>query len=207
MKQKHHRITFTNSSDMKRKHVKLKVSVAAFLVVAIAISTVVALQRYRTTTASNDTPPVGAAVPSQFSFTGATGWWQGATNETSMALFHRTQDGCFVSAQHKTGSIAADKAKLQKNDADLIKNGYKIASVGTKTLTVQTNSGKQKYELQQSAVATPKGADKIMGGQEFGYLQLSDGYLFFEGYCNSAAKLPATIAALEAVTFDFSKTK
>jgi len=57
--------------------------------------------------------------------------------------------------------------------------------------------------LQQASVTTPAGGNKVLGGQEFGYLKLSDkDYLFIEGHCETADQLAATIPALQAITFD-----
>lgn len=69
-------------------------------------------------------------------------------------------------------------------------------------MTIQTNSGSKQYQLQQSSVTGPVGTGQVLGGQEFGYLQLSSGYLYIEGYCNTSAKLAATIPALLAITFN-----
>ena len=150
-------------------------------------------------------PPVGAAVKSLFSFTGTPSWWQGATSKTDIALFHTADDGCFVSVQYKTDTIAANEAKLQKSQAQLTSNGYTTTPGATLTLTMQTNTGPQSYKLLQSAVATPSGANTVLGGQEFGYLQLAKGYVYIEGHCNTSAELPSTIPALQAVQFNVTK--
>lgn len=158
--------------------------------------------RNHTDAAPSAKPGVGAAVPSQFSFDGTVGWWQGATNETSMALFHRnTDDGCFVSAQYKTGIVDA-AAAIQKTNSALTSSGYSVTPGTTQTLTLQTKVGLQSYELYQSTVTTPTGAQQVEGGQEFGYVQLAGGYIYIEGYCNTAAELPATIPALQAIKFN-----
>lgn len=192
---------------MKQKHTfftlnRFTNSVLALLVIAAA-ATVVVLQRNRTGAAPSVKPGVGAAVPSQFSFTGTLGWWQGATSKSDIALFHNYD--CFVSAQHKTGTIASDQAKRQKNQDSLTNDGYIVTPGVTQTLTIQTNTGPRQYQLQQSSVTAPAGADKLEGGQEFGYLQLSNGYLFVEGYCDTPDELPATIPALQAIKFDETK--
>lgn len=179
---------------------------ALVLLVVAAASVVVVTNRNRTDATPSVKPGVGAAIPSQFSFSGTTDWWQGATNKTSMALFHSLHDSCFVSVQHKTGSIDADKAKLQKSDADLTSSGHTITPGATLAATLQTNTGQQSYQLQQSSVTSPTGASKVLGGQEFGYLPLSNGdYLYVEGYCDTPAELAATLPALQAVKFDAAK--
>jgi hypothetical protein len=116
--------------------------------------------------------------------------------------FHTLQDGCFVSVQHKVGTIAADQASFQKTEDQLTTAGHTITPVATQIMTVQTNSGSKQYQLQQSSVTSPTGASQVLGGQEFGYLPLSGGYLYIEGYCNTSAELAATIPALQAVTFN-----
>jgi len=71
----------------RRKHLNLnRYTVGAFtFVVAVATSTPLIIKHNRTDAAPPAKPAVGAAVPSQFKFTGATDWWQGATSKTDMA--------------------------------------------------------------------------------------------------------------------------
>ncbi len=177
--------------------------ILVFLFVA-TVSAIVAIQPNRTDTKPAITPAVGAAAPSQFSFSGTPNWWQGATSKSDMALFHTIRDSCFTSVQHKTGTVDA-AAELQKTAASLTSQGYTVTPGSTQTLTIQTNTGPRQYELQQSSVMTPAGANKLLGGQEFGYLQLSNGYLKIMGYCETADELPATIPALQAIKFDTTK--
>lgn len=136
---------------------------------------------------------------SLFSFTGVEGWWQGATSKTSMALFEK-EKGCFTSVEYKAGTVDAD-AELEKEREIHIKDGRTVTSLGTQVLTMQVSSGPQKYELHQSAIATPPGALKVKGAQEFGYLQLSGGYIKIMGYCDVFNDLPATVAALQAIKY------
>lgn len=139
---------------------------------------------------------------SLFSFTGAEGWWQGATNETSMALFEK-EKGCFTSVQYKTG-IVDIATELEKEQDIQLSGDYTVTPSGTQTLTMQTSSGLQKYELHQFAVTTPNGALKVKGAQEFGYIQLSDGYIKIMGYCDTPDELPSTVKALQAVRHEAS---
>ena len=145
------------------------------------------------------THTVSESTPSQFSFAGTAGWQQGPTNGSSMALFKSTHE-CFASIEHKPGTVNM-AAELQKTQDNLTKQGYSVAPGGNPTLTIQTPQGPQQYQLHQSAVTSPAGASTLEGGQEFGYLQLSSGYLYIMGYCDTAAQLPATIPALQAITF------
>jgi len=121
-----------------------------------------------------------------------------------MALFHTIRDSCFTSVQHKTGTVDA-VAEVQKGRASLIASGYTVTPGATQTLTIQTSTGPKQYELYQSSVTTPVGASTVLGGQEFGYLQLSNGYIKIMGYCETAKELPATIPALQAIKFDTTK--
>jgi hypothetical protein len=173
-------------------------SALVFLVLAAA-SAIVVLQHNRTDAAAAVKPAVGAAVPSQFSSTGATGWWQGATSKTDIALFHKYD--CFVSVQHKTG-IVDTTAELQKTQGLLASEGYTVTPGNTQALTLQTPAGPQQYELHQSSVTTPTGEHTVKGGQESGYLQLSGSYLFVEGYCDTPDELPSTIPALQSIKFN-----
>jgi len=191
---------------MKQFHFTRKLRIALSLGILVAVTAVCSFifinEHNRTDAAPPLKPKIGTAVPSEFKFTGATDWWQGATNKTSMALFHTLQDGCFVSVQYKTGSIAADQTNFQKTEDQLTSAGHVITPVATKVMTVQTNSGSKQYQLQQSSVTSPTGTSQVLGGQEFGYIQLSNGYLYIEGYCNASTELASTIPALQAVTFN-----
>jgi hypothetical protein len=196
-----------NYSHMKQKRnffaLNRRAVIVLVLLVIVAASITVIMWRNHTEAVSVvEQPPVGAAVPSQFTFdkSGAPDWWQGATRKTDMALFHAHD--CFVSVQYKTGTIAADKEKIQKDQADLVSRGYTITPGTSQTLTLQTKSGSKQYDLNQSVVTSPAGADTVKGGQEFGYLPLTNGYVFVEGYCDTSEQLTATIPALQAITFD-----
>ena len=193
---------------MNQKHNRIRlnrytVGILVFLVVT-ATCAVVVMRHNRTDAGPAVKPAVGAAVPSQFSFSGTPNWRQGPTNKTSMALFHNIRDSCFTSTEHYAGTVDA-AAELQKAEASLTSRGYTVTPGSTRTLTIQTNTGPQQYELKQSSVITPSSASKLMGGQEFGYLQLTNGYLKIYGYCETAEQLAATIPALQAVKFDGTK--
>jgi len=173
---------------------------AVIVIVVVAASAVVLLQYNRTDAAPAVKPATGASVPSQFSFTNTTGWFQGATNATSMAVFQTTHD-CFTSVEHDQGTVNV-AASLQQEQTILTNGGYTVTPGNSQTLSLQTSTGPQQYELHQYSVATPAGASMVEGGEEFGYLQLSSGYLKIEGYCNTSSELAATIPALQAIKFD-----
>jgi hypothetical protein len=179
-------------------------SVVGLLILAILLSfTGVFVLGHTLTEAVAPKPVIMPPVISQFSFTGASDWTQGPSNNTSMALFESGGD-CFVSIQLKTGVVDAP-SELQKQQALLTTQGYTVTQGPTKSISIQTSSGNQHYTLYQSSVATPAGDSDLEGGQEFGYLQLSTSYLYLQGYCNTASQLPGTISALEAFRFDPSK--
>ena len=171
------------------------------LLVAAAISALVVTKHNRTDAAPSLKPGIGAAVPSQFSFAGTIGWWQGATNKTSMALFHNG-DSCFTSVQHINGTadIAAELQKLQVSQAG---EGGTATPGAVLAATLQTKSGPEQYELHQYTLTNP-GMD-ILHGLELGYLQLPGSYVKIEGHCDTADELSATIPALQAITFDEAK--
>lgn len=140
------------------------------------------------------------AAPPTFSFTGVANWRQGPTNQASMVLFHKSHD-CFTSVSYKTGSVDADN-EVQKTSTSLARDGYTVTSMGSKTLSLQTTNGKQSYKLRQLSVTGQGSAGKLKAAQEFGYIQLSNGYVTIEGYCDSTDQLPATIPALQAIKFN-----
>lgn len=190
---------------MKQKHNHLlnryTVSSLAFVAVLAITALSISILRHNQTEAAPPSKSTTAAV-SQFSFTGATDWWQGATNKTSMALFHNT-DGCFVSAQYKTGNvdIAAELHKLQISQAG---DGGTSTPGAVLTVALQTSSGSQQYRLHQYSLS-PANGEKLMEGLELGYLQLPNGYVQIEGHCDTPDQLSATIPALRAIEFDETK--
>ena len=169
------------------------------VVAVIAIATViVVLWRGRIDAVSPAKPPASTSLSSQFTFTGASGWWQGATNQTSMALFHNYD--CFTSVEYKTGTVDATE-ELQKEQATLSMGGYTVTPTSTQALALQTATGPVEYELHQSDVTTPTGANKVEGGQEFGYVQLPKGYVKVTGHCDTNDQLASTIPALQSIKF------
>lgn len=181
------------------------ISTLAVLILAAAAYTAFIIKPGSTQAETTAKISSNAPVKSQFSFTGATGWVQGPTNKTSMALFHGDSiaqpaaDGCFASIEHKTGTVDV-AAQLQKQQASLASSGGTMTATATPTATVQTASGPQQYDLHQYSLAG--GSEQLMGGLELGYVQLPDGYLVIQGHCNTAAQLATTISALQAYEFD-----
>lgn len=172
------------------------VGVLVLLVVATGTAMLVGRNSY-TDAAPTSKIPVGAAVPSYFLFSGVAGWWQGATNKTSMALFHTPDtDGCFVSVQYYKGTVDA-AAELQKLSVEQAGGGTMTPGV-ILSMTLQTATGSQQYQLHQYALS-PDAGEQLMDGLEMGYVQLPDAYVKVEGHCNAPGQLPATIPALQAV--------
>ncbi len=145
-----------------------------------------------------------------FSFTGATGWWQGATDKTSMSLFNYNKTSnsgggqCYVSVDYKSGSINIDN-ELERTYNKLTSSKYTVTQIGTKQATIQSTSGNRQYVMHQSSVTSPADASQLMGGQEYGFVQLSGGYLYIVGLCNTPDQLPQTYPALTAMKFETTK--
>ena len=166
----------------------------------MATAAVVAASKQHHTTAVTSSPQQ-SSTKSQFSFAGVTTWIQGATNKTSMAIFHQTDDGCFVSAEHKTG-VLNEAAELQKLQDVSVNGGYTSTPGAVIVASIQTSAGPKQYQLHQYSVTGTGSGGKVKGGNEFGYVPVTSGYLEIKGYCDVADSLPATIPALQAVKFD-----
>jgi len=166
--------------------------------VVVAACGVVALRRNHTDAAASMKPGIGATVPSQFSTSGTPGWWQGATNKTSMALFQNTHD-CFVSVQYYGGTVDA-ASELQKLSASQAGTGGSSTPSATLPMTLQTSSGQRQYDLHQYSLTSGDG-EALMRGLELGYVQLAGGYVKVEGHCNTPDQLAATTSALQSVMF------
>jgi hypothetical protein len=141
------------------------------------------------------------AVDSMFSFSDSQGWWQGVTTKKSMVVFDNNKThACFVMFEYVPGTVNAD-TEISKIDNVLIKENYTITPLNSLELDMQVNSRPLQYELRQSAVTTPLGSSKVKGGQAFGYVQLTSGYVKIAGYCDTPEQLPSIVTALKAVTF------
>ncbi len=134
-----------------------------------------------------------------FDTNSAEGWRKGPSNATSLALFSNNRE-CFVSVEQKDGTIDME-SRLEKTQVDLEKDGYTRQSTGTVEVAMQVNGDSESYKLHKYDVAGDGDAGKLYGGQEFGYVQLADGYIAVQGYCDKAEQLPATIPALQAISY------
>jgi hypothetical protein len=197
------------------KHSKLNrcgIGLLVLLVIAGVVSATLILKPGKTAATTPKKAPVGAAVPSQFTFSGATGWWQGATSKSDIAIFPNAMN-CFVSVQHITGSLTAKQARDQASVASLTSQGHTVTQLGSQSLSIKTNTGVKQYQLQQINVSNPSGAStsnggQLEGGQESAYIPLSNSdFLYVEGYCDTSSELPTTIPVLQAISFDANKVK
>ena len=138
------------------------------------------------------------SVSSRFSFNGAPNWRKGPSNATSMALFH--SNGCFTSLEYKTGVVNPATA-LEKIRSDLVSMDYTVSPATTATTTLKSDGRDLQFQLNQYSVTGTGSGGKAKGGQEFGYLQLTDGYIEVKGFCDTADQLPTSIEALQEVEY------
>lgn len=199
---------------MKHRQRKLKQNrtLPIILIIALAAAfTSVIVYRNHTTASQSSDQGTDASKRSLFSFDAkaAPGWWQGATNETSIAVFGNDEmHGCFVSAEYKKDTIDAD-VEINRINTELTRanGGYVVTPLESHAVELQTNSEPLPYELRQSSVSNPQGAEKLKGGQEFGFAQLSNGYIKITGYCDTPEQLSGTLPSLDAIKFDDTRLK
>ena len=169
------------------------------IILAVTAAYFLTLQKH-TDAAPKAVEKTGAAVPSEFKTKGVDGWWQGATNKTSMVLFQNSHD-CFVSAQHDAGSVDIP-IQLEKQRKLMTDAGYTFTELPTIPMTIQTSSGQLAYDLYQFAADAPANADPIMKGQAYGYIPLTNGYIKVFTDCNTPEQLPSTITAFQSLLFN-----
>jgi len=181
---------------------KLVIFILFCVLIGVTIGGIIVVRNNPTSTQATTEP----AKP-LFSFTGADGWQQGPSNETSMALFSKAAaDGtsvCFTSIEYKTGTVDA-AVEIQKNHDVLSGDGRVVSVIGVPMLMLRTATGDKQYQLHQFQISSPD-PSQVMGGNELGYVQLSDGYIKILGNCNTAEQLSTTIPALQAYKFIASK--
>ena len=177
----------------------LLICVIAGLIVIAGAGCAFVLRSNSKASADSATIPVAKPLFS-FNTTAAIDWRKGPSNGTSMALFYKPND-CFVSAEYKTGTVDI-AAVLQENQKDLESGGYTSTQSAIIPVTLETNAKAQQYNLHQYSVITPAGTNEAYAAHEFGYIQLSSGYIKIEGYCTDTDNLAATIPALQAIKFD-----
>ncbi len=145
---------------------------AASLIIAAGVIALVSFQDKSQIVSSTENKNTDAPE-SMFKFTGAVGWRQGPTNETSMALFNSEnlseEAPCFTSAEYYMGTVDV-ATQLEDSRKKLTESGYVITPLGVNTISFQTATGRQEVELHLSETASPSGAAKAMGGNATGFL-------------------------------------
>lgn len=198
---------------MKRKHVRLSLYIGAscVLITLAAASTIFVMKRVNADTSPSVSPSTGLAQKTpgtpQFSFTvaKAPGWHRGPTDKVSMALFSDDMaSGCWTSIEHKTGPIDED-VELQKIQANWADSKYTVTPSEPVHMMLQTSGGVVPYDLHQFSVASATD-EQVLGGQEFAYFPVTQGSIKVQGYCNDASQLATITPALEAFTFDATKS-
>lgn len=164
-------------------------------------------------TLRDNTPIETTTEPAQaplFTFTETVDWSKGPGNKTSQVLFGKKDDlgmsSCFVSVEYQEDVIDIE-SKLQENQ-DILSKNHQVATLETKELTMKTPEGEKPYSLHQSKITSADGSyDKTgpKGGNQLGFIQLTDGYIKVLGNCDTAEELPETIAALNSVTMTATK--
>lgn len=189
-----------HKTQTQRNHKKLHALTVALLIIAAASGTAYLFSKSsnKVSTAAVKADAPASKSKSPFSFTGAPGWRKGPSNSTSLALFH--DNGCFVSAEYKAGTVDKD-AELEKTHSSLTEMGYTDTLTASPTVSIQIGEEERRYQLNQFTVTGEGSAGEIQRGQEFGYIQLTDGHVKVSGYCNTSNQLPHTVPALKAMNF------
>jgi len=148
-----------------------------------------------------DKPAAKQPSASQFSFDGAAApeWRKGPSNATSMALFWNSGD-CFVAVESKAGT-ADVLTELDKVQSGLRADGYTVNTIASPTVTMQTTNGTLPFTLYQYAALGAGGQDAPYQGQALSYVPTEQGHIKVIGYCDDPVNMPATVTALEAITF------
>jgi hypothetical protein len=109
-------------------------------------------------------------------------------------------DRCFVSASYYEGNIDTNSA-LKEKEAGMVKgreNSTSLIKLGELTLRIKTSEGDKEYILHQYDLTPPEG-EEFQRGNEFGYIQMTDGYVYIFGVCPTANMLDSTIPAISAL--------
>lgn len=189
-----------HKQNQQKSNRPLVISLLVITVLGAAVIGIIIKTR-QTEAAASTKQSATVSVPSQFSFDAAAapGWVKGPTNKTSLALFNSDRS-CFISVDHKTGTVDA-ASEIQKTQTSLTKDGYTVTADSTLDQTISA----QQYKLSQYNVTGAGSSGQLYGGQEFGYVQLTDGYIAVAGYCNTSDQLPSSLPAIQALKFDAAK--
>lgn len=134
-----------------------------------------------------------------FEFAGAQGWWQGATNHNSMALFDSNEKReCFVSSEFKQGIVNVS-SEYTRREAEVkgVDSGYTISQASTSQGQINTLSGTKQYTINNYSITG--GVQPTKRGFSLGYIQLADGYVQTLSWCDEPSQLHNTLPAINAV--------
>jgi hypothetical protein len=186
------------NNKTKNRNFKLTVALATAAIIIIGASSFILLPIDSKQAANTD---ISHKITPMFSFSGASNWRQGPTNETSMALFSKARpDGtsaCFTSAEFKHGVVNAN-TEIEKLQNDLGTTGGNISLLSTTPGVLHTKNGDKSYELHQYKIEGGSGSKDAMQGLELGYVQLQDGYVKLAGHCETTDDLADVTPALQA---------
>jgi hypothetical protein len=139
---------------------------------------------------------VSATPLFSFDASKAPDWKQGPGNNTSMALFTKTQ-GCFASVEVKKGTADEPQA-LSKVTAGFTEQGYGVKALSpiTTAFSVSNDPAGISYVLHPYALTgVGQGGYKT---QAFGYVTLPNRYISVQAYCSDDTTLPQITDALSA---------
>ena len=182
---------------------KILVFAAALVIVAAGGVTISLLVKNDTTDKASASAEATTESTRLFSFNAnvAEDWHKGPQNKTSLVIFN-ADNSCFVSTEYKTGTVDT-QVELEKITGSLTANGYTVQVGDTQDLSIETTSaGAKAYKLYQYNVIAADNQEKLYAGQEFGYIQLTGGYIAVEGYCDEATQLVDASEALRGIAFN-----
>jgi hypothetical protein len=133
-----------------------------------------------------------------FDATKAPDWKQGPGNNTSMALFTKTQ-GCFVSVELRNGTADEPQA-LGKVTASLTEQGYGVKTLSpvAASFSLSNDPSGAPYVLHPYALT-----GVALGGyktQAFGYVTLPHRYISVQAYCSNDTTPTQIAGALSSIT-------
>ncbi|MEO7905215.1 MAG: hypothetical protein ABIR91_05495 [Candidatus Saccharimonadales bacterium] len=177
---------------MKRKFI-----IAGIVLAVIGVAVWVSVFRDSTPLPVADSQQADSSVFSLDS-SSATGWKQGVTNETSMAVFGGGDvGGCFIAVEYLPGQVDVSQALAAVYDQG--NGGVTRTEVASQSLTLHTSGGDVSYALHQSNFTPAKGAEPVKAGFGVGFAQLRDHYVKLTTHCDKVSQRADTYAALKAV--------
>lgn len=107
-------------------------------------------------------------------------------------------DQCFISASYNEGSVDVSAAIQEKTDGMLkgMEESSSLEKIAEINKTLKTSEGTKEYTLHQFDLSTE---DSVQKGNEFAYIQLTDGYVYIFGVCPTADMLESTENAISAL--------